>query len=86
MAATAVSVGTSATLVVEGTASAGNPNEVIITNDSGNTVYFGSDDTVTSSNGLTVATGSSLGLQLTEGRDVYAIAGTTSEVRVCSWA
>jgi len=82
----AISVTTSATLVATGDGNGSYPSEVIITNDSGNSVYLGINDAVTTSTGIHLATGSSIGLQLIAGRTVYGIAGSTSEVRAEVWS
>ena len=82
----AVSVTTSATLIylsTEGTGSA--PDQVIVTNDSGNSVYLGKNAGVTTSTGVHLATGTTLGIELRAGEAVYGIAGSTSEVRAEGW-
>lgn len=81
----AVSVTTTATLIATGVGSGSAPTQVIVTNDSGNSVYLGRSDAVTTANGIHLATGSALGIPLTAGITVYGIAGSTSEVRVENW-
>ena len=79
----AVTVTTAATLVVTGSRSAGAPDQVIITNDGGSTVFVGRESNVTVASGITLATGSSMGLELTAGRQVWAIVATgTNQLRV----
>jgi hypothetical protein len=82
----AVTVTTSPTLLhscTVGTATA--PEQLIITNNSGGTVYLGKDSTVTVSSGLTLLTASAIGLDLVMGDDVYGIASSSLEVRVEGW-
>jgi len=78
----AISVTTSATLIATGS---GRPAEVLVSNDSGNIVYLGTTDAVTTANGLRLDSGKTLGLNLRAGGRVWGIAGGTSEVRVESW-
>jgi hypothetical protein len=82
----AVSVTTSATLIATGDGGGSYPSEVVITNDSGNSVYLGINSAVTTSSGIHLADGSTIGLQLVAGRTVYGIAGSTSEVRAEVWS
>lgn len=82
----AVSVTTSATLLITGEGSGSVPTNVIVTNDSGGSVYLGNDDSVTVAGGVHLATGSTLGIPLVAGRTIYAIAGSTLEVRVEGWS
>jgi hypothetical protein len=83
----AITVTTSATLIATGDGSGSFPSEVLVTNDSGGTVYLGKDDTVTTSTGLTLANLASLGLKLLAGREVWGIvASGTEEVRAEVWS
>ena len=82
----AYTVTTSALLIAETTAGAGSPAEVIITNDSGVTVYLGNSSSVTTSTGIALPTASSIGMQLIAPRKVYAIAASGSNnVRAEVW-
>lgn len=82
----AVTVTTSATLIATGEGNGSVPSEVLVTNDSGVDVFVGDSDQVTTASGLTVGNGSSLGLRLTAGREVYGIvASGTAEVRAVVW-
>jgi len=82
----AISVGTTATLIATGEGNGTYPSETIVTNDGGASVFIGDDATVTTSTGLTLADGSSLGVKLAAGRTIYGIvAASTNEVRVVSW-
>lgn len=83
--AEAKTVQTTATLLVTSSGSAVAPGDTFITNDSGASVYIGKDDTVTTSNGLHLPTGSSMNLRLYGGRTAYGIAAAPAEVRVESW-
>lgn len=82
----AVSVTTSATLIATGDGGGSYPSEVVITNNSGNSVYLGATDAVTTAAGVHLADGATIGLQLVAGRYVYGIAGSTSEVRAEVWS
>ena len=86
----AVTVTTSATLIYSGEGTASSPDQVIITNDSGNSVYLGKNEDVTATDdadndGVHLATGTTLGMEVRAGERVYGIAGSSSEVRVVGW-
>jgi hypothetical protein len=82
----AVSVLVTATPIYTSTdGHAGRPSRVVVTNNSGNTVYLGKSNAVTVAGGLTLLTGSSIGIELYAGESIYGIAGSTSEVRAEGW-
>lgn len=79
-APTAVSVGTSAVQIDQGTA---NRRYVLVMNNGTATIYVGKDNTVTTSNGIPVSAGSSLSLNLGPSLQLWGISGTAGQdVRV----
>lgn len=80
----AISVTTAATTIYSDTASTVNdPKQVVITNNSGATVYLGAASTVTTATGVALLTGGTFGLDGSPGLTVYGIvAAGSSEVRV----
>ena len=80
----AITVTTTATLLYrEGDASAAAPAQVVLSNDGGASVFIGPDSSVTAANGVNLKTAGTLGVELTAGREIWAITATgTNEVRV----
>lgn len=78
-APTAVSVGTAATRIDQGTV---NRKYIIIVNNGSATVYVGSSDTVTTANGLPIAAGASLSMNLGPSLQLWGISTATQDVRV----
>lgn len=81
----AVSVTTSATLLYTADGAASAPTWVVVTNNSGGTVYFDKSDAVTTAAGAALVSGGTLTVPLVRPQKLYAIAGSTLEVRVVGW-
>lgn len=81
----AIDVTTSATLLATGSGGMPSPTDVRVSNDSGNPVYLGMLPSVTTGTGVLLADGGTFAIELTAGETLYAIAGSTSEVRVEEW-
>lgn len=79
-APTAVTVGTGPVRIDQGTA---NRRYVLVVNNGSATVYVGKDNTVTTANGIPVAAGASLSLNLGPSLQLWGISGTAGQdVRV----
>lgn len=79
-----LSVGTSATQLKVGASDLSDRHTLIVHNDSGNTIYVGFDNSVTTSNGLPIANGDerSFFFDPNDGLNLFGIAGSASTVRV----
>ena len=75
-----VSVGTTYTRIDQGTS--GRKYILIVNNSTSDTIYVGGATTVTTANGIPVAAGASLSLNLGPSLKLYAISTATCDVRV----
>lgn len=82
----AVTVTTSATAILDGTTGENPHNrggQVLVYHNGTNDVFLGSDSGVTTSTGIALSAGETLGVELGAGRAIYGIvASGTEEVRV----
>lgn len=81
----AIDVLTSATLLYTAEGSASAPTWVVVTNNSGGTVYFDKSDAVTVAEGAALVSGGTVTLPLVYPQRLYGIAGSTLEVRAVGW-
>jgi hypothetical protein len=80
----ALTVGATATEVKVGSSALGKRHTVVINNVSGNSIYYGWDSNVTTSNGLELQAGETvvLSLDIEYSQKIYAIASANTEVRI----